>query len=385
MEFKIGFVVNPIAGMGGSVGLKGTDGEAILEKALQLGAKPVSGERAKEFIHNLKPASSRIGIVTPEGDMGVRWFEDAGWNIETWHAPPRSSARSTPGDTVAFIRDIKESVDLIVFVGGDGTARNVLDGMKSGVESIVPVIGVPAGVKIHSSIFGINPRDAAMLTLKFFSGELGTTEGEVMDIDEDAFRHNRVQSRLYGYLNVPYEPAFLQGMKVGSPATISDEENKQRIATYLLKHIESADILYIIGPGSTTKPIFDALGLEKTLLGVDAIRGGKLAGRDLNAMQIMDLIKSQERESDSNGVKLVVTVIGSQGFVFGRGNLQFTPEVIRAIGLENIIIIMTRHKLASLPNGKLRNDTRDPQLDEEMRGYYRVLVDAGEYKIIAIE
>jgi predicted polyphosphate/ATP-dependent NAD kinase len=228
----------------------------------------------------------------------------------------------------------------------------------------------------------VTPRDAALAVLKFLAGEIGLGDGEVMDIDEDAFRHDKVEAKLYGYLPVPQEPAYLQGSKQGSPAGLSDEENKERIADHVVAAMEPGTC-YIIGPGSTTKPILEKLGLRKTLLGVDAVLDSKLVGTDVNEAGILEIIEKMHREG--HPLKLILTVIGAQGFLFGRGNLPFTPEVIRKIGVANISIILTRHKHAMLPDGKMRNDTRDPVLDAEMRGLYRVMVDDGEYKIVMLE
>ncbi len=382
-EFKIAFVVNPIAGMGGSVGLKGTDGDEILQKAIALGALPRAESRAVEFLRGLAPLASRITVMVPPGSMGGDIFTGTdlpGLHHEVFNAGSARDVKKTTGtDTIQFVDAIKHQVDVLVFVGGDGTARDVLEGMGNDGNAGIPVLGVPAGVKIHSSVFGTNPASVAMVVMRFLSGEIGVAEGEVMDIDEDAFRNDRVDSRLYGYLKIPHEPAFMQGAKHGSPSTVDEEDNKQRIAEHVVAEMNESTV-YIIGPGSTTKPVMDQLGLKKTLLGVDAVLGRQTIGLDLNEAGIRGIINRARQENKQ--VKLVVTAIGSQGFVFGRGNLQFTPDVIRSIGVENIFVIMTRHKVSTLPGGKLKNDTRDPQLDEEMRGYYRVLVDDGEYKII---
>ncbi|HME50858.1 MAG TPA: ATP-NAD kinase family protein [Candidatus Lokiarchaeia archaeon] len=384
-EFSIGFVVNPVAGMGGSVGLKGTDGPEILSDAIQRGATPQAWRRGCEFLENLRPIVNRARFFTARGEMGEECFNQVSlpFDADKWTSGDVSSSQGTTDkDTEAFIMAAKDQVDIIAFVGGDGTARNVLEGMNCGSDRKVPVIGIPAGVKIHSAVFAVTPVHAALILLKFLAQEIGTGEGEVMDINEDAFRENRVEARLFGYLEVPQEPAFMQGSKEGSPVEASDEENKDRIADYLVEGMD-AETCYIIGPGSTTKPILDKLGLQKTLLGVDAVLDGQLIGTDLYDTQLLDLVTRMHE--DGKNVRLIVTVIGAQGFLFGRGNLQFTPEVIHCIGLENIIIIMTLHKFSTLPGGKMRNDTRDPALDAEMRGLYRVLVDDGEYKLVNLE
>jgi predicted polyphosphate/ATP-dependent NAD kinase len=384
-EFTIGFVVNPVAGMGGSVGLKGTDGPEILFEAIQRGAIPQAWHRGYEFLENLRPIASRATIFTAPGVMGEKCLDTVSipFNVEIWNPEDREIAQSTTShDTEAFVTAAKDHADIIAFVGGDGTARNVLDGMNAGSERKIPVLGIPAGVKIHSAVFAVTPAHAALIMFKYLAQEIGTGEGEVMDINEDAFRENRVEARLFGYLEVPQEPAFMQGAKEGSPIEVSDEENKESIANYLVSGMDPATC-YIIGPGSTTKPIFDKLGLQKTLLGVDAVLDGELVGVDMYDVQLLELIRRVHGEGRT--VKLILTVIGAQGFLFGRGNLQFTPDVIRAIGLENIIIIMTLHKFSTLPGGKMRNDTRDPALDAEMHGLYRVLVDDGQYKLVNLE
>lgn len=384
-EFTIALVVNPVAGMGGSVGLKGTDGKEILDRAILLGAIPCAADRAREFIEHLLPIRARARFIAPGGNMGcslLRTMEPPlDLEILEGYEPP-AGERTTGDDTARFVEAVKGNVDIIAFAGGDGTARNVLDGMARGGGDSCPVIGIPAGVKIHSGVFGVTPASAAHVVLEFLAGEIGLADGEVMDIDEDAFRDGHVSAKLYGYLKIPQEPVYMQGSKMGATAGFSDEENKDRIADHLVSSMEPGTC-YVVGPGSTTKPILDKLGLPKTLLGVDAVLDGKLVGSDLNEAGILALVTGMKKAGKQ--VKLVITVIGAQGFLFGRGNLQLSPAVIRAIGLENIMVIMTRGKHASLPGGKLRNDTRDPALDADMRGFYRVLVDEGEFKIVKLD
>jgi predicted polyphosphate/ATP-dependent NAD kinase len=383
-EFTIGFVVNPIAGMGGSVGLKGTDGE-ILDQAIALGAVPSAGQRGIEFLQALEQIYGRATFITAGGVMGEACFEALdNPDISVEIVPAETEAQvgqTTPRDTIDFVRVARDRVTIIAFVGGDGTARDVLEGLGMDTTSHVPVIGIPAGVKIHSGVFAIHPADAASIVLAYLAGQIGTGEAEVMDIDEDAFRDNRLDAKLHGYLLIPQAPAFLQGTKEGSATGSSEEENKDRIAEFLVAKMDPV-ACYIIGPGSTTKPILDKLGLSKTLLGVDAVLGGRQVGTDMNEAQLLDLIGSMKEQGTP--IELVTTVIGNQGFLFGRGNLQFSPAVIREIGLDRIRIVMTLGKFATLPGGKLRNDTHDSALDAEMKGFYRVLVDEGEYRIVEV-
>ena len=266
---------------------------------------------------------------------------------------------------------VQHGLDLLIFCGGDGTARDVLDA----VDQEVPVLGVPTGVKMHSAVFAVNPRAAARVAMGFLSGELPVREAEVMDVDEEAFRAGRLSARLYGYMLVPYEPELVQGTKVASPATADEEENKLAIARQVVEEMEPG-VIYVVGPGTTTKPILELLGLEKTLLGVDVICDGRLLAKDANEAQILRLVRGRK-------AKIIVTPIGGQGFIFGRGNQQISPEVIRAVGLDNIIVVATKSKLRGLR--ALRVDTGDPELDEALRGYMRVVADYGEEVVMRVE
>ena len=121
------------------------------------------------------------------------------------------------------------------------------------------------------------------------------------------------------------------------------------------------------------------LEFEKTLLGVDICRNKKLIAKDVNESEILQIISS-------NKAKIVVSPIGNQGIILGRGNLQISPKVIRNAGKENIIVIATRYKLTSLPRAFLRVDTRDMELDETFKNsYIRVIVDYNEIRIVKIK
>jgi len=374
---RLGLIVNPIAGMGGAVGLKGTDGEEVLRKAIELGAKPVAPGRAKEFLKAFEPMKGKVELLAGAGFMGELEALECGYEPVVL-GERKELYHTTPEDTKAIAKRMAEAgVDLLVFCGGDGTARDIMDA----VDQEVPVLGVPTGVKMHSAVFAVNPRAAARVAMGFLSGELPVREAEVMDVDEEAFRQGRVSARLYGYLLTPYEPALVQSMKIASPTTPDEEENKLAIARQVVEELEPG-VIYIVGPGTTTKPILELLGLEKTLLGVDVILvegpGGpaKLLAKDANEAQILRLIEGRK-------AKIIVTPIGGQGFIFGRGNQQISPRVIRAVGRDNLIVVATRSKLSGLK--ALRVDTGDPELDEALRGYMRVVVDYGQEVVMRVE
>lgn len=356
----IGFIVNPIAGMGGAVGLKGTDGRVILKKAMMLGAKPVAPARAATFLSELKPLKESIRLVVGAGKMGEDEARELGFGSTV---VGKRREETSAEDTVEIARQILEKeVDLLVFCGGDGTARDILNV----VGTKIPVLGVPTGVKMHSAVFAMGPVAAARIMTRFLEGELPLREAEVMDIDEEAFRSDRISARLYGYLLTPFEPRLVQGVKVSSPLTEEEVRNQAAIATYIIENMMN-DIVYILGPGTTTRAIGFLLDADKTLLGVDLFCNRKLIAKDVNEKRILE-------EIEGKGAKIIVTPIGGQGFIFGRGNQQISPEVIRQVGWDNIIVVATENKLESLKN--LRVDTGDPSLDNTLRGHsFKVITD----------
>ncbi|HMF31348.1 MAG TPA: ATP-NAD kinase family protein [Candidatus Lokiarchaeia archaeon] len=371
-RFRVGFIVNPIAGMGGSVGLKGTDGQEILARARELGATPSAGERAREFLRFLEAVRSKVHFLTVAGEMGEIFLQEADLEFEITYTP--KEAETTPQDTIASAKLMKAAgVPLVVFVGGDGTARDIYTAL--GPEGIV--IGVPAGVKIHSGVFATNPESAARVLLRYLWEEIGVVEAEVMDIDEDAFRAGSVQSQLYGYMLAPSEPAVMQWSKAASPDTVDEHENQLELGQQVVDDMRPG-VLYLVGPGTTCRAVAEVLHIDKTLLGVDALVDKQWVAMDVNAAQILDLL-DQYPESE-----IIVTAIGAQGFIFGRGNLQFSPEVLRRVPPQKWRIIMTQYKFLTLPGGHLRVDTRDSALDQELHGMYRVLVGAGEYRIVEL-
>jgi predicted polyphosphate/ATP-dependent NAD kinase len=362
----IGLIVNPVAGMGGSVGLKGTDGE-MYRKALDLGAEPVTPKRTRDLLAHVKRKDEMTLLVAP-GRMGEGYVKgfDVSYRVIGETCPETSAA-----DTKRLACEMAErGAELLIFVGGDGTARDIYDA----IGSRLPVVAVPAGVKVFSSVFAVNARGAAEMVDAFLEGA-DLTEEEVLDIDEDAFREDRLASRLYGYLVVPEVRRYLQPGKAASSVSGSSAESKQDIAADVIEHMDS-EVLYLLGPGTTLRAITEEMGVPKTLLGVDAVHAGELVGCDLNEKGILSLFDRYEMR------KIIVTPIGGNGFIFGRGSKQFTPEVIRHVGKANIIVVGTREKLSRLDC--LRVDTGDLEVDELLCGYFAVTVGYREQMMVEV-
>ena len=379
--FRIGLIVNPIAGIGGAVGLKGSDGLEILNQARKRGGLIQAPVRTEEFLNELISIKDNIKIYTLKGVMGGDSVLKVGLNTEFLiiDGIPNSTIlfETNSSFTVKTAKKMKDlNLDLIVFVGGDGTARDIFES----IGSKIPCLGIPSGVKINSSVFAVNPKAAAKLLIEFYNGNSHLRESEVLDIDESAFRDNRVVSKLYGYLSTPYLPTLSQPSKMASPQTLEEKNNQLRIADWIVKQMDNSglDYYYLLGPGTTVRAIAEVLNQDKTLLGVDLFYNKKCIAMDLNEEQILKNIENRK-------IKLVVTPIGAQGFIFGRGNLQLSPKILLKIGLENIIIIATKFKISRLPKGKLRIDSRDSSFDEKFTGLHRVLADFGEINIIEVK
>jgi predicted polyphosphate/ATP-dependent NAD kinase len=362
---KIGLIVNPVAGMGGSVGLKGTDKE-MYKKALEMNAKPVTPGRTKEFLSYIKNIEN-ITFFTAPDKMGENYLRE--FNIK-FKVVGFIGGEISAEDTKKIAKDMVKKIDLLVFVGGDGTARDIYDavGLKK------PVVAVPSGVKMFSSVFAVNPRAAAEMVDSFIKGT-DLKEEEVLDIDEDAFRNNKLSATLYGYLNVPYVKRLLQSGKEASRTDKHTMEDKEGIARHIIEERDD-EILYLLGPGTTLKAIADMLKLPKTLLGIDAVFKGKIVGKDLNEEGILKLLKEYKK------VKIVITPIGGNGFIFGRGNKQFTTNVLKKIGKENIIVVGTERKLRRLTC--LRVDTGSLEVDKILQGYIKVVTGYREEVMIEV-
>jgi predicted polyphosphate/ATP-dependent NAD kinase len=370
---KLGLIVNPIAGMGGRCGLKGTDGADILAQACALGAVPEAPDRAVTALEQLAALKDEIEIVTVSGGMGAEEARAVGFEPTVLFST--NGDATTSEDTRHAARALADAgVDLILFAGGDGTARDV----NAAVSESQVCLGVPAGCKIHSGVYGINPRNAGELAALYLQGKVAKTrQAEVMDIDEDAFRQGRVSAELYGYLEVPADEARVQGGKAGRAQ--SDENALDSIAFYIGDHIDP-DALYVLGTGSTLHGIKQRLGIDGTLLGVDVARGRELIAKDATERQILELLGPP----GSTAAKIIVTVIGGQGYIFGRGNQQLSPRVIERVGRDNIIVVATKAKIAAMAGRPLLVDTGSEATNAMLCGYVRVVVDFHEQMAVRV-
>ena len=359
---KIGLIINPVAGMGGPLGLKGTDGEAVLKMALEKGALPRAPSRAASVLKAIDNEQNRFHIITCPGPMGSDTVQSCGIDFET--VPLEIGEKTRPEDTRRAASLLRERfVDLLLFVGGDGTARVIFSAVGEGQLCL----GVPAGVKMHSSVFALSPLHAGGIVLELIRGRRPRPRlAEVMDIDEEAFRLDQLKARLFGYLKVPGVQRGLQVLKAGSSA--AEAVAQQAIAAFFVEEMDP-DQLYLIGPGTTTRAILQALGQEGTLLGVDAVRNGRIVGKDLNERDCLELLD----EKGGDRAMIVVTPIGGQGFILGRGNQQLSAGVVRRVTRRQILVVATPEKLQSLRGHPFRLDTGDPDLDRELCGIYRVL------------
>lgn len=361
---RLGLIVNPIAGMGGAVGLKGTDGTEILAHARALGAEPHSPRRAQRMLKRLAALSPGAEIVAPRGAMGADIAKEVGALVVDLDGP---DADTTAADTQNAARQLADlGVDLILFAGGDGTARDVAEA----VAGRAPILGVPTGVKMHSGVFAASPEAAGYLAALVAAGDrrLAWREGEIMDIDEAAVRSGRVSAALYGYARTPFERSLVQNAKAGAPP--NDEGDLEALAGEIVASMEPGR-LYILGPGATIRRVKRRLGFEGTLLGVDVAIDGRLLASDVTEARLLRLLEGAR-------AAIVTGVTGGQGFVFGRGNQQISPAVIRKVGQDNLTIVTGRSKLLSLDPPCLRVDTGDVTLDQQLAGYRPVRVAPGQ-------
>ncbi|WP_049987018.1 ATP-NAD kinase family protein [Halobellus rufus] len=354
---RIGFVVNPIAGMGGRVGLKGTDGK--VEEARRLGAEPRAPDRAKRALERLREFDGGIELLAWGGQMGAEVARAAGFDPEVL-GEPDGTTDSTADDTVSAVEAfLAAGVDLVLFVGGDGTAADVAEAVE-GTET--PILGVPAGVKVYSSVFAVSPEDAAHVVATFER----TERREVLDIDEDEYREGEVHPELRAIAHVPVAEELQSSKQLGGG-------NVEALAAGVAEDIRASEKTFVLGPGSTVGAIKAELGFEGSPLGVDVWRDGEVLALDASESEILDALGPEGENV------VVVSPIGGQGFVFGRGNPQLSPDVIRRCDVE---VVASRSKLDTI--GELRVDTDDPDLDAELRGWTKVRIGRFERRMMRI-
>lgn len=366
---RIGLVVNPVAGMGGPVGLKGTDGRDTIEEALRRGAVAQAGARARRAMAVLSKSNPGARLIVAPGEMGAAHVSGLPLAVDVLElGKPALTAEDTRKAVAAM-----KGADLVVFAGGDGTARDVAAVLPDGAG----MLGIPCGVKMHSAVFALSPEGAGHLLADLLAAPeriQWRDDAEIVDIDEAALRAGHLSPRLYGYARVPQARMRMQAAKGGprrnSSAALAGAA--QAIVSEM-----AADILYIVGPGSSAGSVTQALGFTPTLLGVDAIRNRDIVARDATAGMLRELAGEGE-------VRLVLGVTGQQGFVLGRGNQQIPPELIRRAGLNGLLVLATEEKLSALATPRLWVDTGQPDLDAALAGFIRVRTDADKFMMLRL-
>lgn len=357
MARRLGIIVNPIAGMGGRVGLKGTDGADILRRARALGAEPEATARCLRALRRL-PLDTDSEVLAAPGIMGADVAAAAGMTARVV-GQGTTSAEDTRD---AATRMAAAGVDMILFAGGDGTARDVAGAVGLGV----PILGVPTGVKMQSAVFATSPEAAGTIAAAFLRegpGRVRLREAEVMDLDEAAFRQGQVIARLFCTAMVPDAGHGLQSAK--APAMPDDDDALEALARRLAREWP-ADQLLVLGCGTTTRRIKRAMGFDGSLLGVDAVLGGQPVALDMSEQDLLHQMQAHPNAA------ILVSPTGGQGFVFGRGNQQISAAAIRRAGAANIMVVAGARKLLGLEPCVLHIDTGDEAVDAMLAGHIAV-------------
>lgn len=359
--FKLGLLVNPYAGIGGALALKGSDGVEIREKALAMGAEKKALDKTRLALEHIVSLNDQVQLYVAAGDMGETLAKDMGFNYSVIYQPANTQTESQDSEATAKAL-LAENVDLILFAGGDGTARNVCHV----VGNAVPVLGVPAGCKIHSGVYAITPAAAGRVLKQVINGEIvSVSDAEVMDIDEALFRQGKVNARQFGEMQVPTELRYIQAVKMGGKE--SDELVLADIAAHIIEIIEdNPDHLFVMGSGSTVEFIMQELGIKNTLLGVDVIKHKQLLASDVTASELLALTAKQN-------CKLVLTLIGGQGHIIGRGNQQLSADFLTSLKKDNILLVATKTKLTHLSGRPLIVDSGDTSVDKHLSGLINII------------
>lgn len=366
MEFKVGLLINPFAGLGGTAGLKGSDGADIVGLALQLGARPKAHERCVRALRRMVDCGARVYTVA--GEMGQRACQAAA--LEACIVTTPAATRSAQDTAEACRALLAESVDLLLFAGGDGTARDVA-AASSAASTLM--LGIPCGVKMYSGVFARSPEHAGEVVRHCANGRFASREAELLDIDEEAWRDDRITTRLYGYARVPADPRHMQSAKSGS----SDPDRAVEAEAALFATKMHAGHVYFLGPGRTIQSLARHLDGGGTLLGVDAYLGRRLICRDANESDLLTLASKYPAH-------LVMSLTGGQGCLFGRGNQQISAAVLALVIPAHLHVLASSAKIAAIPQGQLFVDTGDPTIDARFSGFIRVHTAPGRIAMLRV-
>jgi predicted polyphosphate/ATP-dependent NAD kinase len=373
MIFKIGLLINPFAGLGGSIAMKGSDGDAIVEQALEAGLSGRANERVQVFLQQLREYKGVIQWYAAPGEMGEAALLKE--NFQPMVVGELETNQTTASHTELFAKQlVSAKIDLLLFAGGDGTARDVFSAIGPHQLSL----GIPAGVKMHSGVFAVSPQAAARIVDEFLHEKpVSVALQEVRDIDEEQLRAGNIQARYFGELLCPNDTRFVQQVK--NSGELDETGMQAEIAAGVVDAMSQVqddlrnkqpNTIYLIGPGTTVQEVMDELGLPNTLLGVDAILNGEIIGQDLTEKGILELFQ----EHPDNPLRILITATGRQGHVIGRGNQQLSPEVLRRVGKHNIDVLITPKKLSEFSGSPLFIDSGDITLDKEWSGWIKVTV-----------
>lgn len=351
---KAGFLVNPVAGCGQFLNLKGSD-----KLTPTTCPRYISLEKAIEFLEMVKNVDTHF--FTASGIMGKEALEKA--QIKDFSTISSFEGECTSKDTENFIHELKKTdAEILIFFGGDGTARDIYDGGWD-----LPVIAVPLGTKMYSSVFAVSVLKAATLFKKFSEGSLTEfSMEEVIDLDETAYLSGAIEVKTHGFLKVPVSELVVLESKAEYPET-----SPEGIAEYVVEHMEN-DVNYLVGPGSTCKAILTELGEEGSLLGFDLVRNREVVGKDLSEKEIF--------EKTGNKTVIIISPIGGQGFLIGRGNKQLSGRIISAVGFQNVMVVSSEIKMRSIE--KLYVDI-DAEVEDEPH-FIKVLFGYGRFRVMPV-
>jgi len=361
----IGLVINPYAGIGGPMALKGSDNIDI-DEVLSQGGQCLSSPRVAVTLAKLGEKASKVRWLTAPSKMGEDLLKQHGFAVTV--VGEIEAQHTTAKDTERLVTQLIDAgIDLLLFAGGDGTARNVVNACQSSRNEALLVLGIPAGVKMHSGVYAVSPQAAAeVLHLLIDNDVVSTGIQEVRDIDEEALRAGQLNSRYYGELRVPNDQRYVQQVK--NTGRQNEDEIQLEIAAGVVDDMDN-ETLYIIGCGTTPKAIMDELHLPNTLLGVDVVLGREVIAMDVSALCLESLLLEQYPHHPA---KLLITAIGGQGHIIGRGNQQISAKVLRRITQQNTVVLITPSKLAELVHRPLLMDSGDALLDREWAGLMTV-------------